>query len=337
MVDVEGELAGLACLTRHIRINHHHLAAVADGIAYLGEAHAAVFHEVLEVLLVVVAHLDYHAWVLGKERLHDVAVLAEVVQIDVHAALPVGEGHLQQGGYQSACRYVVASYHPSLRYQLLYGHEGVGKVFGVLHRRHVAAHLAEALRKGRAAQSLLVEREVYVVQRGVLVVLHHGAHHLADVTHLAASRYDDGARRYDFLAVGVLLGQRQRVLTRGHVDVQLAAEVAQGLHALLAPAGPHPVGTQRQRLHAVGQRCPHDVGQCLGHTQHRACCWVGQACLRSMPQGGGYTLAATIVEGYHTAVAQRQLNLALALLTGYFARHRAVHLVGQPVLAGYGF
>ena len=56
-----------------------------------------------------------------------------------------------------------------------------------------------------------------------------------------------------------------------------------------------------------------------------------------MAQGGGNTLAAAIVQSYDTTVAQGQLNLALALLTGYLTRHGAVYLVGQPVLAGYGF
>ena len=56
-----------------------------------------------------------------------------------------------------------------------------------------------------------------------------------------------------------------------------------------------------------------------------------------MTDGGGYTLVAAVVEGYHAAVAQRQLNFALTLLTGYLTRYGAVYLVGQPVLAGYGF
>ena len=54
-----------------------------------------------------------------------------------------------------------------------------------------------------------------------------------------------------------------------------------------------------------------------------------------MTDGGGYTLAATIVEGYHTTVAQWQLNLTLTLLTGYLTRYGTVNLVSQPVFAGY--
>ena len=44
---------------------------------------------------------------------------------------------------------------------------------------------------------------------------------------------------------------------------------------------------------------------------------------------------AGVVEGYHAAVAQGQLQLALTLLAGDLAGHRAVNLVGQPVLAGH--
>ena len=55
-----------------------------------------------------------------------------------------------------------------------------------------------------------------------------------------------------------------------------------------------------------------------------------------MAYGGGNAFLSAVVEGHHAAVAQRQLNLALALLACYLARHAAVHLVRQPVLAGHG-
>ena len=55
-----------------------------------------------------------------------------------------------------------------------------------------------------------------------------------------------------------------------------------------------------------------------------------------MPDGSGDALHAAIVESHHAAVRERQLYLPLALLTGYLARHRAVHLVGQPVFTGHG-
>ena len=54
-----------------------------------------------------------------------------------------------------------------------------------------------------------------------------------------------------------------------------------------------------------------------------------------MAQCSGDALLATVVESHHTTVRQWQLYLALCLLAGHLARHRAVDLVGQPVLAGH--
>ena len=126
--------------------------------------------------------------------------------------------------------------------------------------------------------------------------------------------------------------------------MQVAAEVGEGLHAgiqsgilaLLRAAGPHPVGRERDGVHAVGHGCPDDVRQGLGHGEHASGGGVGQSGLGRMSQRGGDTLLAAIVEGHDAAVAQRQLYLALTLLAGDLARHRAVHLVRQPVLAGHG-
>ena len=36
----------------------------------------------------------------------------------------------------------MAGHDPAFLYHLLYGHESVGEVLGVLHRGHVVAHLA---------------------------------------------------------------------------------------------------------------------------------------------------------------------------------------------------
>ena len=87
MVDVEGQLLAVSL--------HHDGAAVLHGVAYLGVSDAAFFHQFLELKLVLVAHLDDDAGILGKERLDDVAVGTDVVQVDVHAATGVGEAHLQ--------------------------------------------------------------------------------------------------------------------------------------------------------------------------------------------------------------------------------------------------
>ena len=140
-----------------------------------------------------------------------------------------------------------------------------------------------------------------------------------------------------------MLCQRKRVFSGGHVDLQGTTEVGKGVHrtvqagilSLLRTAGPHPVGRKRKTVHAIGQRSPHDVGKCLCHREHTSGLWIGQSSLRGMSQSGGDTLASTVVECHHTAVAQGQLQGTLALLACYLARHRAIDLVGKPVLAGY--
>ncbi len=55
-----------------------------------------------------------------------------------------------------------------------------------------------------------------------------------------------------------------------------------------------------------------------------------------MSQCSGYALVSAIVECHHAAIAQWQLYLALALLSGHLACHRAVYLIGEPVFACYG-
>ncbi len=55
-----------------------------------------------------------------------------------------------------------------------------------------------------------------------------------------------------------------------------------------------------------------------------------------MTERRGDTFASAIVECHHTTVAQRQLYASLTLLTCNLSRHRAVNLVGEPVLAGHG-
>ncbi len=56
-----------------------------------------------------------------------------------------------------------------------------------------------------------------------------------------------------------------------------------------------------------------------------------------MAYRGCDAVAACIIEGYNTTVAEGELDFTLALLTGDAPCHGAVNLVGQPVLAGNGF
>ena len=139
------------------------------------------FHELGELLLVFVADFNNDTGILGKQGLHHVAIGTEVVQVDVHTALGIGKAHFQQRGNQTTGGDVVTSHYPALLNELLNGHEGVGKVFGILNSRNIAAHLAKTLGKGRTAETLLVQREIDVVKRSVLVVDNNGRNNLADV------------------------------------------------------------------------------------------------------------------------------------------------------------
>ena len=56
-----------------------------------------------------------------------------------------------------------------------------------------------------------------------------------------------------------------------------------------------------------------------------------------MSQCSSDTFFATVVEGNHTTVAQRQLQFTLTLLAGNLTCYGAVYFVGQPILAGYSF
>ena len=152
------------------------------------------------------------------------------MQVDVHTALGVGETHLKQCGDETTGADVVACHYPAPLYHLLHGVECIGEILRVLHRRHVVAHLAEALCESTSAEHQFVEREVDMIDRRILVVHYHRRYHLAHVAHFAAARHDDSSRRDDLLAVRILLRERQRVLSCRHVDVESAAEVAERLH-----------------------------------------------------------------------------------------------------------
>ena len=98
-------------------------------------------HEVFELLLVFVAHLDNHTRVLSEQGLDDVAILADIVQVDMHTALLVCEAHLEQSSDKTTGRDIVASHNPALLNHLLYSHEGISKVLWILNGRNIVAHL----------------------------------------------------------------------------------------------------------------------------------------------------------------------------------------------------
>ena len=86
------------------------------------------------------------------------------MQVDVHTALSVGEAHLEQCCDKTAGRDVVTCHNPTLLDHVLNCVEAVGKVFRILHCRNVIAYEAEALSEGTTAKTLLVEREVDMIE-----------------------------------------------------------------------------------------------------------------------------------------------------------------------------
>ena len=169
----------------------------------------------------------------------------------------------------------------------------------------------------------------------------HRRNHLLDVAHLACSR-DDNRSGCEHFLIAIFLCHRETVLACGDVDSECAGKIATTLHRAVeccvlpfVAAGPHPVGAERYALEPLGERRSHDVGERFCNREHRTVSGIGESGLRSMSNRGGDTCFPLVVESNHTAVAERQLNLALALLASHLTCDRAVHLVGEPVFTSY--
>ena len=296
--------------------------------------------------MAVVGHLHEYSRIFGKEGERQIAI-AEVGKVDFEAALRIGEAHFQQSRNHTSRRNVVASQKQALIDAFLHSGKGIAEIFGVGHVRHVAAHVAHVLSQRRTSQTEFVHGEVDVVDgaSALHVLLNHGTYDASDVAYLATRTNDDRSRRNHLAAIGIFLCHGERVLARWHVHADTYTKFAQcfdgGIQtcvfALLGAAGPHPVGGEAHAVQPFGQGSPDEVREALGNGQLRASRGIGQSGLRCVTQGGGNTCVAAIVKGHDAAVGQRQLQFALRLLVGHLARYGAVHLVGQPVLAGYGF
>ena len=129
----------------------HHNLTLCNRLTDFHEAHTCLIQQILHDLLVGVLHLNNHTRVLCKEQLHRVALI-DAVEVHLDAAFLVGEGHLQKGGDETTGTDVVTCQEKSLLHQVLHGQEGITEIFRILHCRHVAAHLAEALRKSRTTK-----------------------------------------------------------------------------------------------------------------------------------------------------------------------------------------
>ena len=109
--------------------------------ANLYVAHASIVENFLSAGGVGIAHLHHHARVLCKKRRDEVGTV-ELVEADVDATLGVGKAHFEQRRSETARGDIVARHDEALVDQLLHSHEGIAEVFGILHRRHIATHLA---------------------------------------------------------------------------------------------------------------------------------------------------------------------------------------------------
>ena len=123
------------------------LAKLWCRITDLSVADAILIQECLQLSLVLITYLDDNTWILCEESLHYILV-GEVVEVDLHTALYVGECHLQKGSDETTGTDVVTSHYPTTVDQLLYGVEAIYEVLWVLDGRNIAAHLAQALSEG---------------------------------------------------------------------------------------------------------------------------------------------------------------------------------------------
>ena len=163
----------------------HHYLTLIDGLTDFHKAHSCLAEQVFHFTLVGILHLNDHTGVFGKEQLHGV-FLHDVVEVGFDTTFLVGEGHLQKGGDETTCTDVMTCQDEPFLHQFLHSQEGIAEIFRILHRRHIAAHFAKTLSKGRTTEFQGVEGEVDVIECRVLVVHQHWAHHFLHIAHLAA-------------------------------------------------------------------------------------------------------------------------------------------------------
>ena len=185
-----------------VEVNHD--VAFVAGFRNLHACHSGSVQHFKETFLVGVSHLHHHAGILGEEDAHEVCV-AELGEIYVQTAFHTSEAHFQETGDETTGGDVVTCQEKTFLYKLLHGVEGIAEIFGRSHASHVISHFSLRLSKGRTAKCQRRGGEVNVIEAALRHVLQDGIHHFADVVHLAAGADDDGARRDNLLAVGILL------------------------------------------------------------------------------------------------------------------------------------
>ena len=156
------------------------LAELRSWITNLGITDTVLIEECFQLVLVGIAYLDDNTWVLCEESLDDVGI-CDVVEVDLHTALYVGECHFEESCNQTTGADIVTSHYPTTVDEFLYSVEAVNEVLWVLHGRNIAAHLAQTLSESRTTETLLVETEVDMVEARVLVVNENWTNHLLDI------------------------------------------------------------------------------------------------------------------------------------------------------------
>ena len=194
--------------------------------------HAVFCQDSIEACFVFVCHLHQDCGVFGKELLHEIGS-TEVVELDTQTAFCVGETHFQQSGDETTSTDVVTSEEEAFLHHGLHGCKSRTEVSGICHCGHIATHISESLCEGRTTELWSERREVEVINLAVGLIDHNRAHHFAHIIDLTTCTHNDGAWRNHLLSVRILLCHGERVLTSGDIDVELAAEIAEGFDTFI--------------------------------------------------------------------------------------------------------
>ena len=246
------------------------------------ETYTCIFQNLLHFILMLVADLDNDTRIFCKQNLNDILFL-HIVKADFHTAFYVRETHFEQCGNQTTGRYIVSCKDQSFVDKFLYGKECIAEIFSVLYARYIIAYLTQRLGESRTTQFQFVEAEVDMIKCSLFIVDQYRRYNFFHVGNFAACRNNHCSRRNDFLTVRIFLCHRQRVFSGRNIDLQRTAEVAQcfnscvkaGILTFLRAARPHPVGRQRNAVHAFRHRSPNKVGQCFGYRKDRAGSRIG--------------------------------------------------------------
>ncbi len=338
-------------IAKLVNIKVHGLAVFLNLYGTLGNrfaeshiSHARFFKDFLYGIKVCICHLKHHGGILSKQNLEQI-LLGKSVKAYIQSALGIGETHLKQTGYETACRNIMTRKCESVFLDCLNGIEGCAEIFGIFNLRSLASHRAKRLEERRTTELEFRFAEIYMQECGIFIVNYHRRCNISHITHLSSRRNNHCSRRNNLFSAGILLRKRKRIFSCGNIYLQVAAKITQSLYtfiqtrifAFLRAAGPHPVCRKRNTVYALLERSKDYVCQCFGYGKSRACCRRNQTGLRSMTEGCGNSFTESVIERNHTAVGQRQLQFTHTLLSCNFSGYRAVHFIGKPIFASHSF